>query len=69
MESEPHIVIPEWMTPKQVEAIGDLYKRSPDGSTSRGEFFRRVKPQLGGFCGLTWCGMFIGIEKDGYTHS
>ena len=67
--SEPHIVIPDWMTPEQVESINNLFARNPDGSATRHEFFSRVKYYLGGYCGLTWCGMFIGIEKDGYTHS
>lgn len=69
---EPHIVIPEWMTPQQVEAIGRLYKRSPDGSRNRCEFFHRVQESGIGsdrYAGITWCGMFLGIERDGYTHS
>ena len=69
MASEPHIVIPEWMTPEQVEAIGKLFDRNPDGSADRHAFFGRVQ-SYGDYCGLTWVnGMFIGIEKDGYTHS
>jgi hypothetical protein len=68
MESEPHVVIPEWMTPEQVEAIGKLFNRSADGSPSRHQFFSRVE-NYGDYAGIKWCGMFLGIEKDGYTHS
>jgi 7,8-dihydro-6-hydroxymethylpterin-pyrophosphokinase len=67
--SEPHVVVPEWMTPQQVEAISNLYTRNPDGSVNQAHFFNRVHPHVGGYCGLDWCGMFVGIEKDGYTHT
>jgi hypothetical protein len=72
VRGEPHIVIPEWMTPKQVEAINVLYKRSPDGSRNRHEFFTRVQESGIGsdrYAGINWCGMFVGIEPDGYTHT
>jgi hypothetical protein len=69
MPSEPHVVVPEWMTPEQVEAISKLYKRNPDGSVNQAAFFHRVQQHIGGFCGLTWCGMFVGIEPDGHTHT
>jgi hypothetical protein len=70
--SEPHIVVPEWMTSQQVEAIGKLFDRNSDGSPDRHAFFARV--QRCGVCsdqyaGIHWCGIFVGIEKDGYTHS
>jgi hypothetical protein len=68
MASEPHIVIPEWMTPQQVESINKLFDRSPDGASDRHAFFDRVR-SYGNHCGLTWCGMFVGIEKDGYAHT
>lgn len=67
-----HITIPDWMTPKQVEAIHKLYQRSPDGSRDRWEFFTRVSQHGIGsdkYAGITWCGMFVGIEPDGYTHT
>jgi hypothetical protein len=69
---EPHIVIPEWMTAKQVEAIGTLYKRSPDGARNRHEFFLRAQDCGRGsdrYVGIRWAGMFIGIEKDGHAHT
>ena len=67
--SEPHVVIPAWMTPQQVEAIATLYRRSADGSANQAAFFHRVQSHVGGYCGLTWCGMFVGIEPDGYRHT
>jgi hypothetical protein len=69
---EPHIVIPEWMTPKQVEAVNKLYRRSPDGARNRHEFFTRVQEcGIGSdrYAGLNWGSMFVGIEPDGYTHT
>lgn len=70
--TEPHIVPPAWLTPAQVEAVNKLYGRSPDGSSNRNEFFTRVQESGIGsdrYAGINWCGMFIGIEVDGYTHS
>lgn len=33
-------------------------------------FRRTVKPYIGGDCVMVpWCGMWIGIEQDGLTHS
>lgn len=64
--------VPEWLTPAQVEAVKNLYRRSPDGSPDRWEFFSRV--QEGGFGSdrfavVHWCSMYVGIEPDGYTHT
>jgi hypothetical protein len=65
-------IIPAWMTPAQVEAIDKLYVRNPNGSQSRAEFFTKVQ-QCGigsdRYGGINWCGMFLGIEPDGHTHS
>ena len=61
-------VIPEWMTGQQVDAVFKLFRRSPDGSDSPRDFFLRVY-SYGDYCGLSWCGMFVGIEKDGHTHT
>jgi hypothetical protein len=34
------------------------------------QFRRTVRPYFGGDCILVpWCGMWLGIEEDGYTHS
>ena len=32
-------------------------------------FRKRWKQCFGDYIGAEWCGMFIGIEEDGYTHS
>jgi hypothetical protein len=69
MDSEPHVVVPEWMTSEQVAALSDLYKGNPDGAKTQAEFFSRARFCIGDFCGIDYCGMFVGIEKDGYTHS
>jgi hypothetical protein len=66
-EMTKKVAVPDWMTAKQVEAVHNLYTRDRQG-VSREEFFRKVE-NYGDYCGLSWCGMFIGIEKDGYTHS
>lgn len=38
------------------------------------QFRRTVVPAAGGYCGenyilVPWCGMWLGIETDGHTHS
>lgn len=49
-------------------AIKRVYDRSPDNQTSYYDFRRRVKQGYDCVM-LYWCGMWLGIEKDGYTHS
>ena len=62
--------IKERLTRQQMEAIKIKYTQSKDHSKSYLEFRRRwyVSHMVGCVMG-EWCGMFIGIEKDGYTHS
>jgi hypothetical protein len=56
------------LTEAQVKAIIRKYKQNPDGSPNLQHFFNRVG--VGSeYAGISWCGMFLGIEKDGYTHS
>ena len=66
-----HLIIPEWMTQAQVEAVNKVYQRSPDGSRDRHEFFTRVQEcGIGSdrFAAIKWCGRFVCIEQDGsYT--
>ena len=55
---EGYVVIPEWMTPAQVEAVNKLYQRSPDGSRDRREFFTGVQEcGIGSdrFAAIKWC--------------
>lgn len=49
-------------------AIRRTYQRSADNAPTYRAFRRRIIP--GPDCILLpWCGMWLGIEKDGYTHS
>jgi hypothetical protein len=60
------------MTQAQVEAVNKLYRRSPDGSRDRHEFFTCTQNcGIGSdrYAGINWCGVFIGIGPDGYTHT
>jgi len=62
-------IMPELnMTRQQVLGALKLFQRNPDGSKGFDEFLGRVVQ--GWDClMIQWCGMWIGIEKDGYTHS
>ena len=54
-------------TRKQREALLRIHRRGADGRTYR-EIRRAVLP--GHDCiMLQWAGMWLGIERDGYTHS
>jgi hypothetical protein len=61
------------ITKAQQEAVLAKYRQAPDGSPTYLHFRRRWR--MGGMCGdmwlacHNWCGMYLGIEKDGYTHS
>ena len=66
------------ITRSQREAVKRLYDRSPDGAVSYLAFRRRFRlctvgvgtfGIFGDYIGGAWCGMFIGIETDGHTHS
>jgi len=58
------------MTREQVDAIHKKYQQSPDGAENFDEFFARAsEPLFDGVVALPWCGMWLGIEEDGYTHS
>lgn len=55
----------------QQQALLKLYRGNPNGSPSYLAFRRRVFPLFGEplVAMIRWCGMYVGIEKDGYTHS
>lgn len=60
------------LTKQQRQAVKRTFDRSADGAGNYLEFRRRVVPA--GLVGtslvmLRWCGMWLGIEADGYTHS
>lgn len=57
-----------FLTKPQRKAVYIKYLRSPDGTTSYREFRARILPSLDCVM-LPWCGMWLGIELDGYTHS
>jgi len=54
-------------TRKQVEAIYKHWERNNQGLTYR-QFRKTVVPGCNCLMVL-WCGMWLGIETDGYTHS
>ena len=58
-------------TRAQREALLKLYRRSPSGHENYLSFRRSL---MFGFTadeyvGVMWCGMYVGIETDGYTHT
>ena len=60
------------LTKEQRKSVAGLFKRSSDGAKSYLDFRRRVKicgTKNDRYAGLGWCGMFVGIEKDGHTHT
>jgi hypothetical protein len=59
------------LTRAQKVALIRLYRRNADGHASYLSFRRSIVPGICGddYVGILWCGMFIGIERDGHTHS
>jgi len=58
------------ITRAQRKAIHAMYLRNPNGSKTYREFRKRFYPQFGGYIAiLDWCGMYVGVERDGFTHS
>ena len=55
-------------TKQQLDAIDSLFERNPYRSPTLDQFTTRFQ-NYGDYVGAEWCGMFIGIESDGYTHS
>lgn len=54
----------------QLEAVKALWLRSTDGASCYRKFRKRFaySPALGCVIGR-WCGMAVGIEADGWTHT
>jgi hypothetical protein len=52
----------------QYVALLRKFMQNPDGSPTLGRFMTRIR-QGHGCLMLHWCGMWLGIEPDGYTHS
>ncbi len=59
------------LTKAQQQAVLLKYHTDPNGAASYLAFRRRVEPMMycGGTAVLPWCGMWLAIETDGYTHS
>jgi len=55
----------------QQRALLNIYRGNPDGALSYLAFRRRIFPMFGEptVAMFRFCGMVIGIEPDGYTHS
>ena len=58
------------MTAAQLNALKRKYESNPDGSTDFHEFLTRCNKEI---CGpaimIEWCGMWVGVEPDGYMHT
>jgi len=55
------------LTKEQRKSVFRIWQRDNQGKTYR-EFRRTVKGGWG--CVMVhWCGMWLGVEPDGYTHS
>ena len=58
------------LTRAQRKAVYRKYCENADGCSTYREFRKRVTPAgFGDYVMLDWCGMMLGIERDGYTHS
>lgn len=55
------------LTREQREAVLRLHRRDGQGLTYRA-FRRTVRSGLG-WASVEWCGMYVGIEPDGHTHT
>ena len=57
------------ITRAQREAIYKKFIRDPDGSPTYRIFRTRAHKAYAGIVMLRWCGMWVGIETDGYAHT
>jgi hypothetical protein len=63
---------PDQLTPAQNEAVQAKFDQNPDGCETIAELYDRIQPELmsnGAVLINQWCGMVVGIETDGYTHT
>lgn len=63
---------PFQITREQLSSLRHKYEQHPDGAASFEEFKNRAKPGGVGtdrYVLIHWCGMWLGIEPDGHTHS
>lgn len=68
LNKSPKTEKPEWMTEAQFGSVLKLYMRQEFVLPAFPDFLRKVE-NYGDYCGLGHQGMFVGIEKDGYTHT
>jgi len=59
------------LTIEQVKGIYAKFQQNPDGAKDFAEFLDRVRPFIGDDSVIIdrWCGMVVGVETDGYTHT
>jgi len=57
----------DW-TKEQRAAVAEVYDRDRSEAPDLVEFAKRFH-NYGDYIGGEWKGMFLGIEKDGYTHT
>jgi hypothetical protein len=70
-----HMIIPDdkncdcfEVNDAQYNALKRKFEQSADGAETFEEFQKRAR-DCGDYIMLPWCGMWLGIETDGYTHS
>jgi hypothetical protein len=56
------------VTEAQFKALQRKFEQDPNGSPNFAEFRARAR-YCGDYIMIHWCGMWLGIEPDGYTHS
>lgn len=56
------------LTKEQGRALKRVYERTVTGKSFL-TFRRSVQVAFGNVAMVEWCGMILGIEPDGYTHS
>ena len=59
------------LTQEQRLALREVYSRGVNDEESFNTFLSRATFELGGYGAVMvpWAGMWLGIEKDGHTHS
>ncbi len=65
------MMTPDQLTAAQNEAVQTKFDQNPDGCETIADLYDRLVPEspYGAVLISKWCGMVVGIEKDGYTHT
>ena len=61
-------LVPE-MNVSQMWGLWRKFRDNPDGSPDFMSFMERAQIGSWDCLMIQWCGMWLGIEQDGYTHS